>query len=105
MVEKKSQQVTVVSSSALEEAGYIFCDADELLKRKDLVKIVKPNDCNDFQMHHHMTERDDCMKKTDEPERMLVILMLNYIVHTLLSTYYLGLMMSWGLQVSFFSFL
>ncbi|XP_073260366.1 transcription elongation factor SPT6-like isoform X3 [Populus alba] len=68
--EKKSRLVTAASSSSLEEAGYVFGDADELLKRQVLVKVVKPDDYDNFDPDHFMAERDDHVKKTDLPERM-----------------------------------
>lgn len=72
--EKKSRPVTMASSSSLEEAGYVFGDADELLKRQVLVKIVKPDDYDNFELDHFMAERDDHVKKTDLPERMQMVL-------------------------------
>ncbi|XP_011034669.1 PREDICTED: transcription elongation factor SPT6-like isoform X2 [Populus euphratica] len=68
--EKKSRLVTMASSSSLEEAGYVFGDADELLKRQVLAKIVKPDDYENFELDHFMAGRDDHVKKTDLPERM-----------------------------------
>ncbi|KAJ9129237.1 hypothetical protein P3X46_033967 [Hevea brasiliensis] len=68
--ENKPQQVTLASS--LEEAGCTFGNTDQILKRH-LVKIVKPDDFNEFELDNYTTTRDySIIKENDVPERMQI---------------------------------